>query len=208
MDLIIIRHALPQREEKEDHEGPADPALSDLGLAQAEVVAEFLMGEHIDHVVSSSMARAHQTALPLANMIDRQVELRDDLREVDQHRNRYVPAEEMTLEDPFVQEVMADPLAIFDGDYEGFRDRVVGAFDDIIAANGGKRVAVFCHGMVTAVYLQVLWELADPFKMQPDYTGITRVQASSKGYRTVRSVNETGHVRHLLTVHRGFKANR
>ena len=198
MDLIIIRHALPEREEKADHEGPADPGLSDLGRQQAEAVADYLAGEAVDHIVASSMRRAHETARPLAERLGHDVELRDDLREVDQHRSRYIPAEEMTAEDPMVREFMSDPLALFDGDYKGFRERVVGGFDDIIATHRSKSVAVFCHGMVTSVYLQSLWGLADPYRMQPDYTGITRVRASVKGYRTVRSINETGHVRHLL----------
>jgi len=34
--------------------------------------------------------------------------------------------------------------------------------------------------------------------LHSDYCGIMRVTASAKGFRTVRSVNETGHVRHLL----------
>lgn len=198
MDLIIIRHALPEREEKADHEGPADPGLSELGRQQAEAVADYLADEPVDHIVASSMRRAHETARPLAERLGHAVELRDDLREVDQHRSRYIPAEEMTPEDPMVREFMSDPLALFDGDYKGFRTRVVGGFDDIIGTHRGESVAVFCHGMVTSVYLQSLWGLADPYKMQPDYTGITRVRASAEGHRTVRSINETGHVRHLL----------
>jgi probable phosphoglycerate mutase len=205
MDLIIIRHGLPNRQENAEHEGPADPPLSELGQAQAEAVAEYLVGEHIDHVVASTMVRAHQTSLPLAKMIGSEIELRDDLREVDQHRNQYVPAEEMTLEDPFLQKMMKDPMSLFEGNFEGFRDTVVGGFDSVISANKGKRVAVFCHAMVTAVYLQALWNLDSPFRMQTDYTSITRVQASSSSERrTVRSINEIGHVRHMLTVHKGF----
>ena len=199
MELVIVRHARPVREEREDHEGPADPPLSTHGMAQARRVAEFLHPEGIDHVVASSMTRAHQTAQPLAELIGVDIELRDDLREVDQHRSVYIPQEEMTAEDPFVQEMMKDPLSIFDGDFEGFRDRVVAGFDEVIAANGGKTVAVFCHGMVMAVYLQSLWSLGDPWRNQPAYTGIHRVTASStKPMRSVRSLNETGHVRDLL----------
>ena len=52
--------------------------------------------------------------------------------------------------------------------------------------------------MVTSVYLQTLWSLDNPFMIQPDYTGITRVQASMNGLRTVRSINETSHVRDLI----------
>ena len=199
MDLIIIRHARPERVEQESHEGPADPQLSDHGWRQAEAVADFLSGERIDHVVSSSMTRAHQTAAPLAERLGLELELSDDLRESDHNSSVYIPAEEMTLDSPMVQAYIENPLdAIFEGDYEGFRDRVIRGFDHVINSQRSKAVAVFCHGMVTAVYLQVLWGLKDPMMMQTDYTGITRIQASSKGHRTVRSVNETQHVRDLI----------
>lgn len=199
MDLIIIRHARPQRVELEEHEGPADPELSETGWHQARAVGDFLADEGVDHIVASSMLRAHQTAVPLAEKLGMEVELSDDLRESDHKSHHYIPMEEMTLDSPVVRAYLEDPFAMFDEGYEHFRDRVVRGFDNVIASNSGKRVAVFCHGMVTSVYLQVLWELRDHMQMQPDYTGITRVQASaSKGHRTVRSINETGHTRHLL----------
>jgi broad specificity phosphatase PhoE len=84
----------------------------------------------------------------------------------------------------------------FDG-YEPFRERVRSAFDSIVEANRGGRVAVYCHSMVAAVYLQVLLGHDDPFAVMVDYCGIMRVTASSSGIRTLRSVNETGHLRHL-----------
>lgn len=198
MDLIIIRHARPQRVEMADDDGPADPELSDVGWEQARAVAEFLAEESIDHIVASSMTRAHQTAVPLAEMLGKDIELSDDLRESDHNSSHYVPMEEMTLDSPLVKAYMEDPFAMFDEGYEVFRDRILRGFDSIIDTRRGQRVAVFCHGMVTSVYLQVLWGLSDHMKMQPDYTGITRVQASSIGLRTVRSINETAHTRHLL----------
>jgi broad specificity phosphatase PhoE len=199
MDLIIVRHARPIREERAVEDGPADPPLSERGLGQANRAADFLAAEPIDHLVASSMLRAHQTAMPLAERLGFEIELRDDLREADQHSNRYVPIEEMTPDDPFIKELIADPLSIFGGDYDSFFNRVVGGFDDIIAENSGRTVAVYCHAMVMSVYLQSLWGLKDPFQSQPGYTGIHRVRASSStGLRTVRSVNETGHVRDLL----------
>ncbi len=196
MDLIIVRHARPEK--IENAEGPADPPLSPLGIEQAEAVAEFLSQEKIDQIVTSSMQRAYETAIPLSKHIGIDPILRDDLRESDHNSGTYIPVEEMTLDSGPVQAYMNDPLTIFEGDYDGFRDRVVGAFDQIIEENAGKKVAVFCHGMVTSVYLQTLWNLEHPFLLQPDYTGITRVQASSRGFRTVRSINETGHVRDLI----------
>jgi probable phosphoglycerate mutase len=162
-------------------------------------VAEFLADEGIHHIVSSSMTRAHQTALPLAARLGLEIELSDDLRESDHNSSSYVPVEEMGADSPMAVRYRADPMeAIFEGDYEGFRNRVVRGFETIIETHAGRKVAVFCHGMVTAVFLQVVGEMATPLTVRTDYTGVTRVQASAKGHRTIRSVNETAHVRHLI----------
>jgi len=198
VDLLIVRHARPEREEKQEGQGPADPHLSDAGIRQAEAVATFLEGERIDQIVSSSMKRAYQTAVPLSRRLGVEIIQRDDLRESDHNSSVYIPVEEMTFDSPAIQAYMNDPLTIFEGDYEGFRQRVHQAFDDIIKNFPSQRVAVFCHGMVISVYLQILWDLGNPLNMRPDYTGITRVEASSTGFRTVRSINETGHVRDLI----------
>ena len=48
MELIIVRHALPLRVEKES--GAADPDLSPEGRNQAKALARYLAHEHIDVV--------------------------------------------------------------------------------------------------------------------------------------------------------------
>ena len=157
MDLIIVRHARPERVENGDSDGPADPPLSELGIKQARAVADFLRGEKIDHIVSSSMRRALETAYPLSTTTNITVSSRDDLRESDHNSSTYIPVEEMTYDSAPIQAYINDPLAVFEGDYDSFRDRVVGAFDDLITTHRGETVVVFCHGMVTSVYLQTLW---------------------------------------------------
>ena len=197
----MIRHARPVRDEAPEG-GAADPDLADAGRLQAEVTAGFLVDEGIDHIVSSSMRRAVRTAEPLAAKLGLDIEILDELRESD-HRSRiYVPAEEFTRDDPATAHYY-DPDAdlketIFSDGYEEFRARVEQGFEHIIRTNRSRTVAVFCHGMVTGVYLQTLLGIDDPLSLLVDYCGITRVAASSTGLRTVRSVNETHHVRHLL----------
>ncbi len=46
MDLILIRHALPERADGD--RATADPPLAPLGHRQAAATAEFLAGERID----------------------------------------------------------------------------------------------------------------------------------------------------------------
>ncbi len=201
VELILIRHARPVREVAPEG-GSADPALAELGHRQAAATAEYLAGEGIDHVVSSSMRRAVQTAEPLAERLGLDVETLDELRESDHRAQAYVPAEEFSRDDPATAHYyngdsdLSD--IIFSDGYDEFRGRVERGFEKVIGANRSRTVAVFCHGMVTGVYLQILFGSDDPLKLLVDYCGISRVVASSTGLRTVRSVNETHHIRHLL----------
>ena len=196
MELIIIRHALPESDKRDD--GPADPPLSPLGLRQAEATANLLATESIDHVVTSTMQRAIQTGRPLADRLGLTPERLEGLKESDYRRSSYTPVEEMDADHEVIREFLDDPLSMFADGYEAFRDRITAALDAVVAGNRGRTVAVFCHAMVVGVYLQTLLGLNDPFAVMADYCGITRVAASSTGIRSVRSFNETGHLRDLV----------
>ena len=197
----MIRHARPGREVLPEGSS-ADPGLTDLGRRQAEATAEFLSGEQIDHIVASSMRRAVDTAAPLAGRLGLDIEVSDDLRESDHRAHIYVPVEEMSPDDPDSAHYFdpdRDPNeTIFPDGYEPFRQRVVRGFDAVVASNRSRTVAVFCHAMVTGAYLQTVMGVDEPLKLLVDYCGVSRVVASSTGERTVRSINETHHVRGLL----------
>jgi len=196
VELVIVRHALPESEKRDN--GPADPPLTPLGLRQAEATADLLAAEGVDHVVTSTMQRAIQTGRPLADRLGLTPECLESLKESDHRRSSYTPVEEMDADHEVVREFLDDPLSMFADGYEAFRDRITAAFDAVVANNRGRTVAVFCHTMVIGVYLQTLLGLNDPFAVMADYCGITRVAASSTGIRSVRSFNETGHLRHLI----------
>ena len=196
MESVIVRHALPESDKRDD--GPADPPLSPLGLRQAEATANLLATEGVDHVVTSTMQRAIQTGQPLADRLGLTPERLEDLKESDHLRSSYTPVEEMDADHEVIREFLDDPLSMFADGYEAFRDRITTALDAVVADNRGRTVAVFCHAMVVGVYLQTLLDLNDPFAVMADYCGITRVAASSTGIRSVRSFNETGHLRHLV----------
>ena len=196
MELVIVRHALPESDKRDD--GPADPPRAPLGLRQAEATANLLATEGVDHVVTSTMQRAIQTGQPLADRLGLTPERLEDLKESDHLRSSYTPVEEMDADHEVIREFLDDPLSMFADGYEAFRDRITTALDAVVADNRGRTVAVFCHAMVVGVYLQTLLDLNDPFAVMADYCGITRVAASSTGIRSVRSFNETGHLRHLV----------
>ena len=195
MELLLVRHALPERTDGD--RATADPPLSERGRLQADATGEFLSGERIDAVYASPLQRACETAQPLAERLGMAVVTSQGLREIDPFGGAYVPAEEITTDHPVVEQFVEDQYSLFagEGGFLQFRSVVVAAVDAIVAENKGRRVAVFCHGTVIGTYLTALLGHDDPFVLLPDYCGIYRITASSGGLRTLRSANETGHLR-------------
>jgi len=195
MELLLIRHALPIR--REVTEGAADPPLSDDGLRQAELLAEYLASEKIDAIYASPLMRAQQTAQPLSIRIG--LEIIDDpgIAEFDQHSSEYIPVEELKASgDPRLTEFLLGEGDEFD-DRDEFRDRVMNSIERIISDHGGDRVAVVCHGGVINLYAGDVLGLnvEGPGFFYPNYTSITRVAASRSGVRSIVTLNETSHLR-------------
>ena len=78
---------------------------------------------------------------------------------------------------------------------EDFHERVITSMEAIIRDNAGGRVVVTCHGGVINEYLAHVLGLAGNQFFYPNYTSIHRVAASSRGHRSILSVNESGHLR-------------
>lgn len=194
MELLLIRHALPER--REVLGGVADPELTDLGHAQSRYLAAYLASESFAALYSSPMLRAVQTAAPLAAALDIDATTVADVAEWDRNSPEYVPVEEMKATNhPRWQ-------ALVRGDWEGeespeqFRDRVVAAIEALIDRHPGERIAVVCHGGVINGYLSHVLGLGiSPGFFYPNYTSIHRIAASRAGQRQVLTINETAHLR-------------
>lgn len=65
--IYIVRHGQSTGNLKGGFAGHTDYPLSELGLRQARMTADFLRDEHIDAVISSVLTRAKQTAKPIAD---------------------------------------------------------------------------------------------------------------------------------------------
>lgn len=196
MELIVVRHGRP--ETVQGHADGADPGLTEDGRHQADLLAAFLAGgpgPAPDRIVSSPMRRALQTARPLADLTGLPVAVDDRLAEFDRGAHTYVPvelsrsdraAQWRALESGVWGEHRFDP--------EAFEQRVLAAFDDVIATSPGQRVAVVCHGGVINAFLSRLLGRKRSMFVQLDYTSFSRLLASSGGVRQLRSINETPHL--------------
>jgi probable phosphoglycerate mutase len=195
MELLLIRHALPERVETNDG-SPADPPLSALGRAQAERLARWVAAEKIGAIYTSPMRRARETAEPLARALGAEIAIDPGLVEMDHLSDFYVPLEQLKAEDYPRWQEMVQRGGLYAGvDLAAFRKNVVASVERAIAAHPGERVALVCHGGVINAWAGHVLGIADPFFLDVAYTGVSRFLAASTGERSVRSLNETAHMR-------------
>jgi probable phosphoglycerate mutase len=195
LDLLLIRHAEPERIENAD--GPADPQLTPLGLEQAARLAEWLGAEDIHAIYASPLRRSRQTAAALEATLGHAAVVDAGLAEFDAEASSYIPMDEIRRQPDALSALvegrweelgtMAEP--------EAFRAGAIATVENVVSTNGGKTVAVVCHGAVINVYLGHIIGTPRLLWFEPSYASISRVVASRTGIRTVVSVNEVAHLR-------------
>jgi probable phosphoglycerate mutase len=194
LELLFIRHALPLRVEREDGK-PADPRLSDAGREQAERLARWLAAEPIHAIYSSPMARARETAAPLARAKGISARIEPALVEMDHLSQRYIPMEELKAMDREAWLALVQGGLYAEVDLPAFRENVRRAVERIVADHSGERVAIVCHGGVINAWGGAVLGIDEPFFVDVGYTSISRFLAAGSGERSLRSLNETAHLR-------------
>jgi broad specificity phosphatase PhoE len=196
MELIIVRHALPEKVVNDDPARPADPPLDQTGFRQADLLAEYLATEKIHALYCSPLQRARQTAAAITAVSGLEAKVHDGVAEWDRSSPVYIPIEELKATNH------PDWLAMQRGEWTGegnpidFQRTVVAAIEEIALAHPGQRVVIACHGGVINSYLAHVMEIPRPTGFfHPDYTSISRVLAASTGERSIRTINETPHLR-------------
>lgn len=192
MELILIRHGLPEKIVNQDGT-PADPPLSAEGLSQAAKMADWMEHEAIDKIYSSPMRRALQTGEPLAEKKGMSIEVEEGVAEYDKQSHHYIPTEQLKeLDYDRWLRLMKGETDI---DFPVFAETVVNSLQKIIADNRGKRVAVTCHGGVVNVWAAYVIGIEPKLFFNPHYTSISRFMASSGGDHTVITLNEHHHLK-------------
>lgn len=194
--MILVRHGLPIRKATADGT-PADPPLSEIGLEQARLVGQWLRDEKIDRIYSSPMRRARETALPLASAIGLDIELDPRIREFDADSPEYIPMEELKRLHPERWKAFVDGGYSSQTDFEAFVDTVTLGLQELVDANPGRRIAVFCHGGVINAWATHVLGIAPRLFLDASYASVNRFMAASTGERSISSLNEVAHLRAL-----------
>ncbi len=157
MRLILIRHGKTDWNETGRCQGISDVPLNPAGLEQAEKVAFSLKDESIDRIYSSNLVRAKTTAEKIAAYHSIDIDIRDDLREMDQGvfeglyfsyiREKYPDVLEHWRKDP-------ETLHLPGGEsLKGVQQKSLDAIADIKSRCGSQNIVIVSHNMVIGTLL-------------------------------------------------------
>ena len=148
--ICMIRHGESEANRRDAFLGHFDLPLTETGIAQAELAAQFLQDSAADAIYSSDLSRAHETAKRTAALLGLPVTTDPNLREVDAGHWDNLTFDELRRQYPQTFGLWSNDIGIAGCDggetVAQLRRRVMGALTYIARANTGKKVLVFSHG--------------------------------------------------------------
>ncbi len=187
-DLLLVRHG---RSADVVPGSPAslDPPLHAEGVAQVRALTQRLAARRIDAVYASHLARAVETARPLAEARGLAVESIEDLEEVrlgdwggGEFRRRAATGDPEWL--AWSRTRRWDGIPGGEGDAV-FRSRVSAAIEAIVLGHAGQTVAVVVHGGVINAYLSDVFGIDHSLWLTVENTSITLVRVTAEGHHVV-----------------------
>lgn len=195
-EVLLIRHGRSADVVPGTPEA-ADPPLHVLGVEQAAALAARLRGKTIHAVFSSHLARARQTAQPLADDRGLTVEVHPELEEVrlgDWSNGEF--RRRAAARDP--EFVAWSRTGRWDGIPGGegdavFRSRVAGVVDALVPQHRGQCIAVVAHGGSINAFVANLLGVHRSLLFTIENTSITSVRIGQHG-STLVTVNDCHHL--------------
>lgn len=180
--LIFIRHAEVEARYQHVFGGTVDMDISPRGHEQAAMLAEFLQTKPFDALYASPMRRVQQTLAPLLKNGTPPPTVQRNLREVDfgdwtghgwEAVREKFGLSAFTWLDQLERGTILNAENVIT-----FRARVAQCLDDILAAQSGKTIAVFCHGGVIRMFLSILLDLplSRMSMFEIDYASVSEVE--------------------------------
>ncbi len=201
--LYLIRHGQSAGNVEGRFGGHSPTPLSELGKKQAEITARQLAKERIEIIYSSDLARAVQTAEPLANLLDLPIVKTTAFRE------RKVGVLEGLTFDESKAKFPKDYYALINRDIhhvitggESYRQllrRTTGVLREVLQIHRGKKVVIFSHtGTICFLTLHLLGAIHRKTHTTPwlvtSNCGVNRFEIRSRNNIRAMAINDTRHL--------------
>lgn len=198
MELILVRHGrVADGEKRFDSSGRFDQPLSELGLEQAEAVAERLSTEEISAIYASELCRTRQTAEPLANALGLEIVVHSGLNEVflGEYEGRSFSKMLQERDATYMRFLKTRKWSEFPGAEtdDQVRKRVGDTLEELAERHPKQRVVAFTHGGIINAALAIATGASTLVLVSPDNGSITSIYLRPKPPLVV-TVNDTAHL--------------
>jgi broad specificity phosphatase PhoE len=204
--VYVIRHGATEANTRRPYvlQGRrTDLPLSEIGQRQAAAVGRALADRVIDHVFTSPLRRARQTADSVAEPHGVRIQLVDDLTECDVGRWEGLSWDDVRRHDgPYLDRFEADPGSVPYAGGESFQqvqDRTVPAVQRLIRDFPTGDLVVVTHNVVARVIVAYILKIpiAQARSIRLDNAGITIVSVAG-GKEKLLTLNSVLHLDGLL----------
>ena len=202
-NVLLIRHGQSRGNAERRFGGHTATPLSVRGRNQAQATALTLKSESITAIYSSDLARAVETAQPLANLTRLPINYTNAFRERDVGVMEGLTFEDAAQQHPeqYAALLRRDFDHVLRGgeSYRQLLDRARQKLDEIIDENRGGKIVVFSHtGTICILALHLMGALDAP-ELKPVWIssancGITRFELRNDGFVRVLAINDTHHL--------------
>lgn len=203
--LYLVRHGEADSNRDGRFGGWSPVPLTELGQRQALAAAAELRRRGPTVVVTSDLARARETAAPIAHALGVEAALEPGLRErsLGVFDGLSFGEAEARYPETWARLIARDPDAVPEGG-ETASDvyaRVSGAIERVIERHAGERVVVVSHGLALYHAFTHLCGIGVPTPQVPvfvlvDNASISQVEHKARRWR-ISSLNDTAHLRDL-----------
>ena len=202
MEFLIIRHGQSEADLLEVHEGRADFPLTELGIGQATLMAEYVAKKYPpDVILSSPLKRASSTAQILQQKIGCDLKYEEDLMEFNNGVLAGLPRKEAAIKYPLPEGGRPIHIPIEGGESElEFRYRAERIAHKIVHDyKDYKRVAIVSHGGLISNFIKALLNQSNSKVVYPTGdTGIHLLEIRGD-LRIVRFMNKQEHLLSINT---------
>lgn len=203
-DIILIRHGETAWNRELRFQGHADVPLNDMGHEQARRIGLRLAQETaVQHVISSDLLRAQQTAAPGASQLSLPIVTTASLREQFFGIAEGMRSDEIQALHPRAWEEwleFREDHAMPEGETpREFHARIVAALGTIASAHRGQHLIVVTHGGV----LDMVWRtahglsLSGPRRSEIPNAGFNRIRIADPAAPEAIEIVEWADTRHL-----------
>ncbi|KAF1068481.1 histidine phosphatase family protein [Variovorax sp.] len=203
-DIILIRHGETAWNRELRFQGHADVPLNDMGHEQARRIGLRLAQETaVQHVISSDLLRAQQTAAPGASQLSLPIATTASLREQFFGIAEGMRSDEIQALHPRAWEEwleFREDHAMPEGETpREFHARIIAALGTIASAHRGQHLIVVTHGGV----LDMVWRtahglsLSGPRRSEIPNAGFNRIRIADPAAPEAIEIVEWADTRHL-----------